>query len=201
MLDAQRETRRTYDVIAADFARRAAAGFPELAGHVSWLAANLPPGARVADVGCGPARDTRLLREAGLRAVGLDLSLGQLRAGGVPGLVQADMLRLPVRTAGLDALWCQAALLHIPHTLVPQVLAEFARVVRPSGLLHLAVAEGDGEAWEVATAYGSQFRRFFAYHGEEGLRHLLAESGFTVHFVHRSHAVRDWLTLRATRVS
>jgi hypothetical protein len=39
-----------------------------------------------------------MLRERGLRAAGIDLSLGQLRARGVPGLVQADMRRLPLRT-------------------------------------------------------------------------------------------------------
>jgi SAM-dependent methyltransferase len=153
------ETRQTYDLITAEYARRNAATWPHLANHISELGASLPPGSVVADVGCGPGRDITLLREQGFRVIGIDLSLGQLRTSGLPGVAQADMRQLPLRTGSADAIWCHAALLHIPRTAVPAVLAEFARAVRPDGELYLSVAEGDGERFEVASRYGSDRRR------------------------------------------
>ncbi|MGH3300809.1 MAG: GNAT family N-acetyltransferase [Streptosporangiaceae bacterium] len=193
------ETRLTYDHIATEFARRNRATSPRIVDLIHGLAASLRPAAVVADVGCGPGRDAALIRAHGLRVTGLDLSMGQLRAGGHPDVAQADMRYLPLRTASLDAIWCQAALLHIPRRAVPEVLAEFARTVRPGGQLYLHVAEGDGEGFEVASRYGSDRSRWFTLHREPDLVALLAAAGFTVDRVSRSRGHRDWLELRARR--
>ncbi|MEV0271378.1 class I SAM-dependent methyltransferase [Hamadaea sp. NPDC050747] len=198
MADAVSVTRSTYDVIAARFAEAQAAGYPELTDDLNWLAGRVSTGSRVADVGCGPGRDLALLRAIGFRAVGLDLSAEMLRAGGQPGVAQADMRTLPLRDGCLDGLWCQAALLHIPHADVPRVLAEFARVVRPGGAVHLVVAEGDGERWE-RHGYGGDGLRWFAYHRLESLSALMAGAGLTVvEAAHRSHH-RAWLGVRAAK--
>src|SRR4051794_1764952 len=90
------ETQQTYESIAPEYARRTATIFPELLDQVAELTAELPPGGLVADVGCGPGRDLAVLRGHGLRAIGLDLSAAQLRAGGLAGVVQADMCSLPL---------------------------------------------------------------------------------------------------------
>lgn len=142
------ETQQTYDAITAEYARVNAPTDPEVLQDIGSLAARLPPGSLVADVGCGPGHELHLLRRHGFRAVGLDLSIGQLRTGLLPGMAQADMRHLPLRDQSVDAVWCQAALLHIPHASVPLVLGEFARVTRTDGVLFLNVAEGDGEGWE-----------------------------------------------------
>jgi SAM-dependent methyltransferase len=194
------ETRGTYDLITAEYARQNAAVWPDLADHVNVLTARLPPGGVVADVGCGPGRDIALLRAGGLRVVGLDLSFGQLRTSSLSGVLQADMRQLPLRGGSVDAIWCHAALLHIPRTAVPAVLAEFARAARPGGELFLSVAEGDGEGFEVASNYGSDRRRWFTLHREPDLAALLATAGFTVHRMLRSQArQRAWLSIHARR--
>ncbi|MGH3727611.1 MAG: class I SAM-dependent methyltransferase [Micromonosporaceae bacterium] len=197
MNEAVRETRDTYDAIAAEFARRTATAYPDVLGDVDWLARSVPGGAWVVDAGCGPGRDTALLRTRGLRVVGVDLSAAQLRSGGLPNVVQADMRHLPVGDAAVHGIWCQAALLHIPHQHVPAVLNEFGRILKVRGQLHLTVAEGDGEDWEVAANYGSRRRRWFAYHREPDLTTHLASAGFVVDFSRRARHGRDWLTLRA----
>ncbi|GIF63231.1 hypothetical protein Ais01nite_12660 [Asanoa ishikariensis] len=194
------ETRETYDLIAAEYARRKAPVDARLQGDLDAMRAMLPPGGVVVDAGCGPGRELGLLRSSGFRVVGVDLSLGQLRAGGVPDVAQADMRRLPLRTGSADAVWCQAALLHIPHPEVPAVLAEFARVVRDGGALYLNVAEGDSEGWEVARNYNSAHRRWFTYHREPALTALLAAAGFEVGRIGRHRAYHDWLAVHATRM-
>jgi SAM-dependent methyltransferase len=155
------ETQQTYDLITAEYASQNAAAWPDLADHINVLAASLPPGGVVADVGCGPGRDIALLRAGGFRVIGIDLSFGQLRTSSLTGVTQADMRQLPLRGGSIDAIWCHAALLHLPRTVVPAVLAEFARATRPGGELFLAVADGDGEGFEVASNYGSDRRRWF----------------------------------------
>jgi SAM-dependent methyltransferase len=191
------ETQRTYDRIAGTYARVNSAVHPQLAADATTLTAGLEPGSVVVDVGCGPGREIGVLRSLGFRAYGIDRSFGQLRVGGLPGVARGDMRWLPVRTGSVDALWCQAALLHIPRAEVPVVLAEFGRVVRPGGRLYLAVAEGDGEGFEVASNYGSDQRRWFTNHREPELTRLLGEVGFVVEQVGRASSYRDWLSLHA----
>src|SRR5262245_21927339 len=163
MSDAVQTTRATYALIAQTFASTQSPTFAQLEDDVDWLATAVP-GGLVADVGCGPGRDTLVLRSRGLRVVGLDLSDTMLRARSLTGVAQADMRALPVRGGSLDAIWCHAAFLHIPHVYAQPVLSEFARAVRPGGVLHLAVAEGDGEGYEVAAQYATDARRWFAFH-------------------------------------
>jgi SAM-dependent methyltransferase len=198
MIDAVQTTMATYARIAQQFAGLQAKGSPQIEADRDFLAAGLPRGL-VADVGCGPGRDTAELRTRGLRVVGLDLSDAMLRAGGLPGVAQADMRALPLRDGSLDGIWCQAALLHIPHGYAQRVLSEFARTVRPGGLLHISVGEGDGEGYEVAENYGSDGRRWFAYYREDGLTERLGAAGFEVFDVARWEYYRPWLRVRARR--
>lgn len=190
------ETRQTYEAITQAYARATGAFFrPALLAELD----GLPAGSLVADIGCGPGRDLAQLRERGMRAAGFDLSLGQLRTGGLDGVAQADMQALPIRSAALDAVWCHAALLHIPRELVPGVLGEFGRITRPGGELFLTVAEGDGEGWEVADRYESDRRRWFTSHRSDALTALLATAGFAVTREEHDPTGRGWLSLHARR--
>ena len=200
MSDAVRETRDTYDRIASAYAERSGGSFPALDPHLAWFVGTLPAAARVADVGCGPGRDTRLLRAAGLRVAGFDLSAAQLRAGGLDGVAQADMRALPIQSSTMDGVWCQAALLHLPRELAPAAVSEFARVTRHGGALLLTVAEGDFEGFQSTEKYDNRdLRRWFTYHREPDLRALLAAAGYRVTDAHRHTSNRDWLTLYASR--
>ncbi|AOP45500.1 class I SAM-dependent DNA methyltransferase [Streptomyces lydicus] len=198
MTDFAATTRETYDAIAAAYARRWRSTPAAVTAEADRLAGLLPAGAVLADIGCGPGHHTRLLRERGFRATGFDLSREMLAAGGVPGLVQADMRALPLAPSAVDAVWCVAALLHIPRPEVPGVLAEFARVVRPGGRLVLSLAEGDGEDWE-AVPYAPELRRWYVRHRLAPLTGLLADAGFEVTGDTRWTTHRDWLMLHARR--
>ena len=50
------ETQETYDLITAEWARQNAVAWPNLVDHISILAASLPPGGVVAEVGLSGAR-------------------------------------------------------------------------------------------------------------------------------------------------
>lgn len=99
-------------------------------------ALGLPTSSLVLDVACGTGDFCRELERAGHRAVGIDFSFGMLAAARTTTpLVQGDGLRLPVRDGSLDGITCGFALRNV--TGIPELLAEFARALRPEGRIAL----------------------------------------------------------------
>jgi demethylmenaquinone methyltransferase / 2-methoxy-6-polyprenyl-1,4-benzoquinol methylase len=99
-------------------------------------ALRLAPGSLVYDLACGTGDLCRELRARGQRAVGFDFSFGMLTSARTDApLVQADVLRLPVRDASGDAVTCGFALRNVVS--LDALFAEIARVVRPGGAVGL----------------------------------------------------------------
>jgi demethylmenaquinone methyltransferase/2-methoxy-6-polyprenyl-1,4-benzoquinol methylase len=96
----------------------------------------LPAGAVVLDLACGTGDLCRELTRGGHAPVGVDLSMGMLRAArtSVP-LVHADILRLPVPDAAVDGATCGFALRNL--LALEPFFGELARVVRPGGRIAL----------------------------------------------------------------
>jgi SAM-dependent methyltransferase len=73
----------------------------------------------VLDAGCGPANDLRLLRDAGVHPVGVDLAFGALREARMllprHPLVQASLDRLPFAPRSFGGLWLSGAFTHLPR--------------------------------------------------------------------------------------
>jgi len=99
-------------------------------------ALRLPPGARVLDLACGTGDLSVELGRAGYLPIGFDFSFGMLaNARTAAPLVQADILRLPVRDAGTDGATCGFALRNVVS--LEALFAELGRVVRPGGAVAL----------------------------------------------------------------
>jgi demethylmenaquinone methyltransferase / 2-methoxy-6-polyprenyl-1,4-benzoquinol methylase len=96
----------------------------------------LPRGSRVLDLACGTGDLCRELAAAGHRPVGFDFSHGMLLAARTAApLVEADILRMPVRDAIADGATCGFALRNVVS--LPELFAELARVLRPGGRIAL----------------------------------------------------------------
>jgi len=87
----------------------------------------------VADVGCGNGRYLATLSARGHRGlvVGVDLSVGMLRAAGTGALVAGDAAALPLRSGSVDVALAMHMLYHVPDPAT--AVRELRRVTRPDG--------------------------------------------------------------------
>jgi len=107
-----------------------------------WVLDDCELGDDLLEAGPGPGLTTDVLRRKAARvtAVELDLALAGALAARLAGsnvrVVAGDVTRLPFGTGRFSAAACLTMLHHIPSpALQDAALAEFARVVRPGGLL------------------------------------------------------------------
>jgi demethylmenaquinone methyltransferase/2-methoxy-6-polyprenyl-1,4-benzoquinol methylase len=119
----------------------------------------ITPGNLVVDLGCGTGDLAAGARRLGARAVGVDLSAGMLmaaqRRGELATFVRTDASRLPLADASCDSAVSGFALRNFVS--VESVIAEAARVLRPSG--RLAILEIDKpDAGAFAAAFDVYFR-------------------------------------------
>jgi len=97
---------------------------------------DLPSQATVLDLACGTGDFCVELTKAGHQAVGVDLSLGMLRAArGTAPLLQGDLLALPLADHRADGAVCGFALRNLVD--LEAFFAELFRVVRPGGRIGL----------------------------------------------------------------
>src|SRR5438552_12826030 len=109
--------------------------FREVLAH-----ADLAPGQRVLDLGCGWAYGTYWAQVMGCTVAGVDLGLGQLRWARAAidpdrrlGLAQANAKALPFRDRSFDRAVSVEMMEHVFRPDRERVLAEIARVLVPGG--------------------------------------------------------------------
>ncbi|MGA4839851.1 class I SAM-dependent methyltransferase [Streptomyces sp. G45] len=167
--------------------------FPHKEGQISAgarLAAELPPGARVLDVGCGTGVPTaRQLTEAGHTVVGVDLSAGMLdlaRKNVPPPAAEfrrVDLADLRVDGEGpgavgqFDGIVCFFALLMLPREEIPSALRLLRSLLRPGGLLALSMVEADLD--DAAIPFLRHTIRVSGYLRDE-LRQVVRDAGFDI---------------------
>ncbi|MEV0234583.1 class I SAM-dependent methyltransferase [Nonomuraea sp. NPDC050786] len=193
-------TTASYDHIAAEFAARTEHVDSAYLAFRQRFADALPPGGRVADLGCGPGRDAAWLLEQGLQVVGVDRSYEMARLATARGVATAlgDLRRPPLAPGSLAGLWSIAALLHVPAAGTEATLRAWSVTLRPGGVLGLSTSAGDGEGWE-RVQYGGELYRWFVHREPEALLGLLAETGFDVIEHHVRAEQRTWLGVLAIR--
>jgi SAM-dependent methyltransferase len=152
--------------------------------------ADVGPGTRVLDVGCGAGEALAVARDRGADAVGVDPSPD------AAGTIRGDATALPIRDASVDVLLAECVLC---LTDLPAALGEANRVLADGGRLAVSdvVVDGDGPAVpeRVAAALCLSGAR-----SRDRLRSEITDAGFAVRTVTDHHddllAMRDRVTDR-----
>jgi ubiquinone/menaquinone biosynthesis C-methylase UbiE len=173
-------TRESYEQIAPTYAQVSATMSETLLTFAQKFLESLEPNANILDVGCGPGRDMAWFESHNINVTGVDytkamLEIARTKVHGT--LVQSDMRKMPFDANSRNGIWCSASLLHLPKTDSPAALLEFKRILKPNGILFLAVQEGEGEHLETREVYGEN-QRFFARYSVSEMTGILEAAGF-----------------------
>ena len=142
-------TKAAYDAVAAQYAELFSDVLDTLPLERAMLAAfaELVQAGPVADIGCGPGHLTAHLNALGPAAFGIDLSpaMVALARRAHPGLRfdEGSMTALDLDDEALGGILANFSVIHTPPRQLPDVFAEFWRVLAPGGHLLLGFFAGD----------------------------------------------------------
>ncbi len=151
------------------------------------------------DAGCGSGTLTRFLAQAGARVLGVDAAEGMIAAARALGSNHAQteglrfkrietIARIPLADQSLDGILCSSVLEYVADPCA--CLAEFARLIRPGGLLVVSVPNrrslvrrAQVSTRRLGCVVGQQWFAFLNHSRHEytnaGFRVLLKEHGFS----------------------
>lgn len=186
--DFLRDTRASYDAVAADYAERyrdeliakpldgaMLAGFAELVRAAG--------GGPIADIGCGAGRVTAYLNGLGLLTFGIDLSphMVTMARQSYPGLrfEVGSMLALDLPDGVLGGVLAWYSTIHVPDERLPEAFGEFRRVLAPGGYALLGFQVGH-ETLHVTQAMGRAISLKSHRRQPERVADLLERAGLNV---------------------
>ena len=186
-MDFLEKTRAAYDTVAASYAEVLADALDASTFDRAVLGAFAERvSGPVADIGCGPGRITAHLHKIGLTtAFGIDLSpemiaVARRRHPGID-FRTGSMLALDLADASLNGALAWYSIIHTPPARLPEVFAEFHRVLAPGGQLVLAFQVGD-EPRHITNSYGHAGLDALAYRLRPArITELLTAAGLPVH--------------------
>lgn len=180
MTDQRERVRDAYDDLAeTHFAERS--DEPAEASLLDEVRTRLSGGARVLDAGCGQGTPVASGLTRTHDVVGLDFSVEQLAlaADVVPraDLVQGDMTDLGFGDDAFDAVCAYHSIIHVPVPDHAAVIGEFARVLRPGGVLLLS---SGGTDWAGSNPdwLDSGVEMAWSFPDPEETREMIADAGF-----------------------
>ncbi|NUS05927.1 MAG: class I SAM-dependent methyltransferase [Nonomuraea sp.] len=183
-----RPTRDFYDTIAHDYAELYKGNLDTLPLDRAMLGAFAERvlatgGGQVADLGCGPGEVTAFLDGRGLEVSGLDLSpeMVALARRTFPALrfEVGSMTGLAFADGSLAGVVAYYSIIHLPWERLPEVFAEFHRVLAPRGQLLVAFQAGE-EPLRLERPFGHDVTIDFNRLSPDRVAGLLQQAGFAV---------------------
>ena len=168
-----KQTIAFYDGAADRYDSLTATGKPD--AHLRAFMDLLPKGARVLDLGCGPARASVHMRAAGFDPDPVDASVGMVTLANETHDIGASVMTFDQidMIAAYDGIWANFSLLHAPRADLPHHLHAIAAALKPNGVFHIGMKTGQGTERD-------QIDRFYTYVSVPELQDLIEATGLSV---------------------
>ncbi|MFC2069944.1 class I SAM-dependent methyltransferase [Chloroflexota bacterium] len=142
----------------------------------------LPPGARILELGCGAGIPMTRVLSAHYRVIGVDISKEQLllatRNVTEADFILGDMTRLGFNEAVFDAVAAFYSITHVPRDEHFQLLTDIYRMLKPGGLLVVTMGAGDTPDSIEHGWLGASM--FFSHFDGDKNETLLTDAGFHI---------------------
>jgi predicted TPR repeat methyltransferase len=167
-----KETLAVYDARAGDYLNLTVTEAPDT--QLTRFITELPQGAHVLDLGCGPATASAHMRAAGHHPDPVDASCEMVNLANTTHDINARLARFDEITSIdiYDGIWANFSLLHAPRAEFPTHLSALKTALKPGGLFHIGMKLG-------TEAERDSIGRFYTYYSEDSLKAHLKDAGFT----------------------
>ncbi len=134
--------------------------------------AQLAPGAKILELGCGAGGDSAemLARGFDVRATDGSPELADIAAKRLGRPVETLLFGELDEVEAYDAVWANACLLHVPRDQLGDILALIWRALKPAGYFYASYKEGDADGRDT-------LNRYYNYPSPDWLRATYAQAG------------------------
>lgn len=176
-------TKTAYNAVAPAYAENAFAK-QWMRSHSEQFCAQLSPGSRVLDLGCGPGHDTGLFVQHAMQVVGVDFSEAmiaeaQKRVPGAHFLCQ-DMREMAFEAGSFAGIWSVGSLHHLPKADLPGVIHTIYTMLAEGGIVFISIQHGMGEGMRLQQQVGAgiRTRKYWAYWQSDAFGAMVRDQGF-----------------------
>ena len=149
--------------------------------QIAKLISFLPDKGNVLDAGCGSGRDSLYFKEEGINVISIDLSDGMIEEAKKNNVdvIKVDLLSMSFDNNEFSGVWCMATLINIPKSEAPKLIKDFHKILKPDGILYVAVKYGNTECMIEREKYNN-LPLYNAFYSKEELEKLLKENDFEI---------------------
>lgn len=177
---------KTYNMVAEDYARSYGDELdrkPFDRELLERVAAGIPTGKRVADIGCGPGHIGAYLHSLGVETIGIDIAPEMVETARkrypFMEFQTGDMEALELPDASLGGIVAFYSIIHIDRDRIGNVCREMARVLSTEGDAVLTFHCGAGELW-ADEWFGTPYSYRAVLFQPEEIEPLLKSEGFNI---------------------
>lgn len=137
---------------------------------------------KIIDLGCGPGNHAEYFTRKKCNVLCLDYAEGMIdlcrKKGLNAELMDIEELNLPEKS--FDGIWAYASLLHVLRYKLPCIIEKLRQVLKPNGIIGLALKEGKGEEYKSSDDYPGT-KRYFVYFTEDEIKQLFSKYFELIH--------------------
>jgi len=151
-------------------------------GYLEEFTSRLPERAHILDAGCGIGTDAGYLDQLGHRVSGIDLSgkmldIARQNHPGVEFFLQ-DLRHPDFPHSTFDGILAAFSLIHLRKDDVIPTLKRYHRLLKPSGLLFVALQSGRSQEVFLTEPFNPDETTFLNVVSQDETQHILERSGF-----------------------